>query len=102
MGEGTGLCLSVVHGIIHEHQGHILIDTEVGQGTTFNLLFPKIESVRAANQPVLSVEKSDVESLESTSSIEGKHLLVVDDESSLLMMLQDWLENKSFNVHAFL
>jgi len=32
---------------------------------------------------------------------EGKHLLVVDDESSLLMMLQDSRRNKGFVVHAF-
>lgn len=42
--KGTGLGLSTVHGVLLSHLGAMIIDTKIGQGTTFRLFFPKLSS----------------------------------------------------------
>jgi len=41
--KGTGLGLSVVQGIVHQHGGHMTVESEVGKGTIFRMYFPKLE-----------------------------------------------------------
>ena len=46
VGEGTGLGLSVSYGIIQEHKGEILVESEVGKGTKFTILLPIVEDIK--------------------------------------------------------
>jgi len=48
--DGTGLGLSVSYGIIKNHRGHINVQSEVGKGTTFDILLPGIESGEVENE----------------------------------------------------
>jgi PAS domain S-box-containing protein len=43
VGKGTGLGLTVVHGIIHEHGGTIAVESQSGRGTTFTIMLPAVE-----------------------------------------------------------
>jgi len=44
-GEGTGLGLSVIHGIVESHSGHIDVESQPGEGTAFHVLLPSIEQL---------------------------------------------------------
>jgi signal transduction histidine kinase len=52
VGEGSGLGLSIVHGIIDRHGGHIDVESEMGKGTRFLVSFPLLPASRLAKAPV--------------------------------------------------
>lgn len=85
LGKGTGLGLSVVYGIMKGCNGHILLESEEGKGSSFRLLFP----------PVVEVTKKKLQTdSPATSSVKGKgeEILVVDDEESLANYIGDLIE----------
>jgi PAS domain S-box-containing protein len=71
--EGTGMGLSVVHGIIKNHGGEITVNSEPGVGTTFNIYLPVMEDQnKKSNGSKSKIPKGD------------EHILFVDDEASLV------------------
>jgi CheY-like chemotaxis protein len=87
VGEGTGLGLSVVHGIITNHGGEITVESEQGKGTTFNIYLPRV-------QP----QTAEIDSGFSTSSGGNEHLLIVDDEEEITIMAKRLLEKLGYRV----
>jgi PAS domain S-box-containing protein len=72
-GEGTGLGLAVVHGIMESHDGAITVESEVGRGTVFHLYFPSVETGEDAvvDHPAMPPMGS------------GQRILLIDDESTV-------------------
>jgi CheY-like chemotaxis protein len=87
-GEGTGLGLSVVHGIVRDHGATISVQSEVGRGTRFAIEFSALE--RASS----SVAGSSA----ATPRGSGEHILVVDDEESIARSSKVGLERLGFRV----
>jgi len=86
-GEGTGLGLSVVHGIVIEHGGAIEVSSQVGTGTAFHILLPLSEEMGVAPQ------KSEKPILRGSENI-----LLVDDEALLTESYGQILESLGYQV----
>lgn len=82
--KGTGMGMAVVHGIVQDLGGHIVVDTEIGKGTSIHILFKPISSdekiITATNEATIDKEQHN------------QKILIVDDEESLAEMLADILE----------
>jgi PAS domain S-box-containing protein len=89
-GEGTGLGLSVVHGIVKAHEGAILVDSRVGEGTAFRIYFPALTER----------EPSGARPRARTIAGRGEHVLIVDDEPALVELLRDQLQSLGYRVTA--
>jgi two-component system cell cycle sensor histidine kinase/response regulator CckA len=88
-GEGTGMGLSVAHGIIKSHGGEITVSSEPFKGTTFQVYLPVVEDVE---------EPAAAKGAPVTGGTE--HILFVDDESSLAEMGKMMLEKLGYRVTA--
>jgi len=88
-GKGTGLGLSTVYGIIKQSGGYVLVQSEVGQGTTFRIYLPRVEE---AAQPASQVPVP----LELNGGSET--VLLVEDEESVRELVRETLEAKGYNV----
>jgi PAS domain S-box-containing protein len=92
VGEGTGLGLSVVFGILREHKGLITCQSDVGAGTTFQIYLP------AAQESELKALSSVAE---RPSVLTGSEtILVVDDEASIRGVLERHLAKLGYKVLA--
>jgi PAS domain S-box-containing protein len=91
VGQGTGLGLSVVHGIITAHGGAITVSSSPGQGSTFDLWLPLV-SAGAPTPPPLPQPL--------VPRGQGEHVLYVDDDPVMVVMVQGLLERAGYRVSA--
>lgn len=91
-GEGTGLGLSVVHGIVKKLHGDITVYSEPGLGTTFHVYFPVTET---------GVGKRVEEEVAERLPAGNEHILVVDDEEMIVNMEKQMLSSLGYQVSHF-
>jgi CheY-like chemotaxis protein len=87
-GEGTGMGLAVVHGIVKDHGGDIEVYSKLGEGTTFSVYLPLVET-----RPV--EPKTVPAGLAPTGT---ERILFVDDEEAIVFMTQQTLERLGYQV----
>jgi signal transduction histidine kinase len=90
LGEGTGLGLSVVHGIIGEHQGVITVRSSVGVGTTFEIYLPIVTNSRVIHPPAPTAENGN-----------GERVLCLDDDPSLARVASHILAQLNYHPVEF-
>ncbi len=92
VGQGTGLGLSVVHGIVSAHQGGLRVESSPGRGSTFHVYLP----LRAPPPP--SPEPAPMEA--DASPGRGERVLYVDDDPAMLLMVEALLARAGYTVVA--
>lgn len=97
IGQGTGMGLSMVHGIMHEHAGHIVLETHPQRGTAFHLLFPVTEETVPTTTRPASLHFP----LSAPPKPKGFHIVIIEDEESLASFLSDLFSNHGYKVTTF-
>jgi PAS domain S-box-containing protein len=91
-GEGTGLGLATVHGIVLGYGGAVTVESKIGEGTTFTVFFP------LAAQADVPREKKE---MEGAAQGRGESLLIIDDEEQLARLHRMALERLGYRVKSF-
>jgi len=89
-GEGTGLGLAMVYGIVKQHQGHIAVESQPGCGSTFRLYWPSLRDCRELAPGVVTAEPV---------LCGGETLLVVEDEGTVRHLICEVLEMLGYSVY---
>jgi CheY-like chemotaxis protein len=90
IGEGTGLGLSVVHGIVEDSGGIIMVRSTPAKGSTFSIYFPITDRVADEERPAAETTEGGCE-----------HILLVDDESDIIESGSELLKRLGYRVTTF-
>ncbi len=90
-GEGTGMGLAVVHGIVESYNGLIKVYSEPGKGTAFHVFLPVVTKEGETRRDALAVMPLPGGS---------ERILLVDDEESIMQMMQERLQRLGYDVVA--
>lgn len=93
IGKGSGLGLSMVQGIIVKNNAHLVLESNVGQGASFRLLFPLEDTKAVVSEPSTSIQNA--------SKVDIKHIWVVEDQGFLAAYYLELLHGQGYLVTIF-
>lgn len=99
VGQGTGLGLAVVHGILAEHGAVLRVASAVGAGTTFSLCLPAALPAQTAPKDV-PVPAAELEASSPGVPHAISRILYVDDDESMAFLVRRFLERNGYQVHT--
>ncbi|MBC2717362.1 MAG: response regulator [Desulfobacteraceae bacterium] len=90
-GEGTGMGLAVVHGIIKSYFGDIIVHSEIGKGTSFQIYLPVVDDDTTSSR------------IELNEPLPGGHekIMIVDDEALIVQINRKTLENLGYRISTY-
>jgi CheY-like chemotaxis protein len=88
-GKGTGLGLAIVMGVVHQHEGHLEVDSQRGLGTTFKLYFPRLP-----DEAPLALQNAAT----NQRAMGRETVLVAEDEPAVRQMACRVLETHGYTV----
>lgn len=109
IGEGTGLGLAVVHGIVESHRGAIRLHSEAGRGTRFDIYLPalvRIDTMEVPPSPLLQLPppRSANNKPEVANGVEGtghgERVLYIDDVEIMALMVERLLTRANYKVNV--
>ena len=101
VGEGTGLGLSVVHGIVTSHGGSISVESKLGHGTSFTISLPAISASEMMEPTTSKAVAEIVFQDDDTHRTVPVHILIVDDDEPVLASLKFLLEHFGYLVSDY-
>lgn len=97
VGQGTGLGLAVVHGVMRSHAGAVDVQSAPGLGSRFTLYFPATTPDMAVLPPAPLPEPAPA----ASEQVLGKHVMYVDDDHALVFLVERLLRRRGFRVSGF-
>ncbi len=91
VGEGVGMGLAVVQGIIQRHDAHVVLESAPGRGTVFRVLFPPATVAESA------LQNGNSPGADAPGAGEGRRVLVVDDEPELARLSAEALAGYGYD-----
>ncbi len=103
VGKGTGLGLPVVHGIVEGHGACIEINSKRGAGTEICIYFPAAAAngTNAGNMRELNKSELPPGAIAPHSSTQGKHILYLDDDEALVILVSRLLQRRGYSVSGY-
>ena len=92
LGKGNGLGLSVCYGIVKQYSGYLLVESEVGFGSVFHVLFP-----RCKQEPTIQRRDSVIASSENLDG-GNETLLLVEDDPAVAMLTEKILASAGYKI----